>query len=216
MKRQRPQWTQALSPDLARYMHQDLVMFGVLTPSLLLAWHQTCKLFYKDWRNEAYLQTLLEKALAVARSRWAQGPMYASRLLDLQRLDMTSLSFRLGHVMTQMVPPDWIDGMQLDGYIGQRYHNTDLRVRHLVDAIGDRRAKACREEVVPHRLALAFRRAVKYLHRHTGWRMVTLSRPETKGGGFALKTTDRDVHFESECFRFDDEIVVTADSTCIL
>ncbi len=191
--------------DVATLMHSDLVAYGMLDLSALVAWHRTCYAFQRDWRDEGYLTTLLERAHSLAQLRLEQQPRLALCAYRVARLDGALLSVRLAQALVQCATPTPVMWLKLE--MTWDVLVTGLgTVRKVTDALKEPRLQNWRDEEPPRRLQWALRGAIRRVAECNGWSF-TLQRTETRGAGVGKKTTTRDVTLD-EVVRFDDALCV--------
>lgn len=199
----------ALVRDVATCMHADLVGVAcMLSVRTLLAWHQTCYAYWRQWCDPAYLGTLLERAHSLATLKRQRDMRVARHLADCLTLDTQLLAFRIGEVLWLKAAPRWLDTSDLTIVPQQRFHLTDITIRMLLAVLKQHRIDQCKDAVLPTRLLQAFRRGCAYLAVRYDWCIISLCRSEEKGSGVARRTVTTDVPLTGADIRFDDTMVL--------
>lgn len=192
--------------DLATYMHADLIgVAGMTSLRTLLAWHQTCYAYWRQWCDRGYLATLLERAHSLATLNRRRDLRVARHLTDCLVLDTQLLAMRIGEALWQKAP-QWSDDSDLTIMPLQRFHVTDVTIRHVLALLGERRIDRISDVAPPIRLTQAFRRGCAYLSLRYDWCVLLLNRKEEEGKGVARRAVTKEVPLTGD-IRFDDTMV---------
>lgn len=190
-----PQRKPALVRDVATCVHTDLVAVGMLSPHTLLAWHQTCYAWWRQWCDPIYLATLLERALSLAQQHRQREPRVARHLSDCLTLDSLLLALRIGESMWQHLIPTWPQPQSLTTMINTNYYTDSLSIRMVLERVGCpstvARIKTHKGITLPERLYRIVWRAGVYLELRHDWRVAAMHRKVEEGTGKLKQTVEK-------------------------
>ena len=183
--------------DVASLLHSDLIAYGMLSLNTLLAWHQTCCRFYHDWCDEAYIRTLIVRALSVCEMRLQRNPKCAlsfARVIGLDTallsLDMAALCMHRSIVQTDR--SRWPSTL-----CDTRYTDVD-QVTGVLHRMPDSTRIQNEDGFLPLRLLVAFRSAVALVRLRHGW-LFTLRRQSGN-----VRPTYRDIDIKTDNVAYSD------------
>lgn len=200
--RKREIWRPSLTTDIANHIHAAIIAYdGITDYWTLIAWHQTCQAYQKQWRDPEYLTPLLCRVRECARRRVIVNPLSAQCAANLSMLDRATLIVQLGEAVYQCChcgPGFWT---QSSVTINTRCVGGNS-LRKAFAGINDARALVGEGVALERRIHYALLGAFAYVERKYGW-VIGLCRTVTRGNGFARKTTEEDVNLASEIFLND-------------
>lgn len=153
--------------DIALHIELDVVTRGgFMSLELLLAWHQTCRRYYRQWCDHDYLLQLLQRAYAANKFAFLKT-RHGSFYDQLLRLDCAVLALGAAtRIMERLIPkPD--KSTDIWTHTNSQYHKPGFDLKSLFMNLDSERFK--HTSLMTPKMTAAFRAAASIIQQRWQW-----------------------------------------------